>query len=542
VSKPHYVVPPETASASRRLVSVAGLGTLAAFATLGAVAAPVPAGRPALAGAAESTVVAQANWIMSAQLPDGAIAVWPDRPVLRLVHPYLANFAAIGLARAASVTGDASYADAAWSYLRWYASAESPQTGYVTDYDVVGGTELVSTGTEDSTDAYAGTYLAAVWDTYSATGNLAALRSVSGGVAGALAAIASTQQPDGLTWATPSWHVAYLMDNVQVLGGLEAATAIERVLGNSSLEQEAAARTSLMQSGIASLWDPATGAYDWARQQNGWQHPTDWSNLYPDALEQVSAVEWGAVPAGRAAGLMAHFSSSQPNWDQPNESAPYLSGASVELEKVSYWPSVAIALEASGSPGAAQSGLSNMLQAAGAANYGWPYTTGDAGETIVAASGGGLLASTAASTAPGGPPKRQKPPQRTPARQATKVTGQLDAHESHTSPGAARSQATGGARRTRGVRLVRSAHAELTANHLAVPRTTSPVTSPVAGSPAGRATAVVLPSQAGGATAGPLAAAAAGATALAGGLLLALRRRHRSLRPSLLPLRRPSRH
>jgi hypothetical protein len=536
------VVPPETASASRRLLSVAGLGTLAAFATLGAVVAPGPAGRPALAAAAESTVVAQANWIMSAQLPDGAIAVWPDRPVLRLVHPYLANFAAIGLARAASVTGDASYADAAWSYLRWYASAESPQTGYVTDYDVVGGTELVSTGTEDSTDAYAGTYLAAVWDTYSATGDLAALRSVSGGVAGALAAIASTQQPDGLTWATPSWHVAYLMDNVQVLGGLEAATAIERTLGNSSLEQEAAARTSLMESGIASLYDPAAGAYDWARQQNGWQHPTDWSNLYPDALEQVSAVEWGAVPPARAAGLMAHFSSSHPNWDQPNESAPYLNGASVELEKISYWPSVAIALEAIGSPGAAQSGLSNMLQAAGAANYGWPYTTGDAGETIIAASGGQLLASTAASTAPGVPSTRQKPPQRTPGhRPDGQTTGQLDGHERHTSPGGARSQATSGAPGSREARLVRRAHAELTADRLAVPRTTSPVPSPAAVARPGRTTAAVLPSEGGNAASGPLTAAVAGAAALAGGILLASRRRHRSLRPSLLPLRRTSR-
>ena len=352
----------------------------------------------ARAGAADlSAVTSQADWILSAQASNGAIAAWPDRPTLRLVWPYLSNFAAIGLAQATQVTGNTVYAEHSWEYLRWYQSVEQPGTGYVTNYSSQNGVDWTSTGRYDSTDAYAGTYLAAVWDTYSATHDLGALRSLRSGIDGALEAIASTQQSDGLTWATPGWHVAYLMDNVQALGGLEAAAAIGRTLGDPSLASDATRRADAMQAGIASLWNPATGAYDWARQANGWQHPTAWSNLYPDSLEQVAAVEWGAVPASRSAALMAKFTAMQPEWSDPTAMANYLNGSTVQPAKVSYWPSAAIAYNSVGDTGLASSGLSTMLGSAASVHYSWPYTTGDAGEVVVAASGGQLLFPTSGS-------------------------------------------------------------------------------------------------------------------------------------------------
>ncbi|HET9092486.1 MAG TPA: hypothetical protein VFN50_08750, partial [Acidimicrobiales bacterium] len=212
---------------------------IAAVPVAGALADP---GTAAAASSQTSTIAEQATWILSAQAGNGAIAVWPDRPTLRLVWPYLSNFAAMGLARATQVTGDPVYAEHSWDYLRWYQSVEQPGTGYVTDYSSQNGVDWTSTGHYDSTDAYAGTYLAAVWDTYSATHDLSALQSVSAGVAGALGAIASTQQSDGLTWATPTYQCAYLMDNAQALGGLRSAAAIETVLGNTSLASQAATR------------------------------------------------------------------------------------------------------------------------------------------------------------------------------------------------------------------------------------------------------------------------------------------------------------
>ena len=45
---------------------------------------------------------ADADWILSAQLPDGAIANYSDR---QAVWPYLSNFAALGLVRANRAKG-----------------------------------------------------------------------------------------------------------------------------------------------------------------------------------------------------------------------------------------------------------------------------------------------------------------------------------------------------------------------------------------------------------------------------------------------------
>jgi len=95
---------------------------------------------------------------------EGAIARWPDQP-LQAVIPYWSSYAAMGLSRAAQVTGNTSDAAAAWAYLDWYASEENA-AGYVTDFTVVDNTTLVSTGSMDSTDAYAGTFLTAAWDTF----------------------------------------------------------------------------------------------------------------------------------------------------------------------------------------------------------------------------------------------------------------------------------------------------------------------------------------------------------------------------------------
>jgi len=338
-----------------------------------------------------ATIVAEANWIVSAQIPDGAIGVWPDTPTVRLVWPYLANMAATGLARATEVTGDQSYAQHAWAYLQWYSSVEQPGTGYVTDYKVDNGTTPVSTGTFDSTDAYAGTFLSAAWDTYAATGNQQELASIAGGIAGALHAIATTQQPDGLTWATPTWQVAYLMDNAQAYGGLVAAGRLEAALGNSALAAQATQRAATMEAGIQSLWDPATGAYDWAKQANGWQHPTEWSNFYPDAMEEVVAVQWGAVTGGRAQRLMDTFEQDHSDWSSPTAQDDYLSGATVETQPVGYWPMAGVAFDAVGHTQKASSGVNQILTAAAQVGYGWPYTTGDAGDAIMALSGGPAL-------------------------------------------------------------------------------------------------------------------------------------------------------
>jgi len=129
---------------------------------------------PAPSGATLASIEADADWIASAQLPDGAIANYPFNGTSAAIQPYVANYGAIGLAEASAISGDMTYAGVAWSWLFWYAAHMDPTTGYVTDYDYANGVET-STGSFDSTDAYAGTFLAAAWDTYAATDNAANL-------------------------------------------------------------------------------------------------------------------------------------------------------------------------------------------------------------------------------------------------------------------------------------------------------------------------------------------------------------------------------
>jgi len=56
-----------------------------------------------------------AEWILSSQLPDGAIAQYPD---FTRINPYLGNYVAMGLVRAWAKTGNTAYVDAA---ERWFA-------------------------------------------------------------------------------------------------------------------------------------------------------------------------------------------------------------------------------------------------------------------------------------------------------------------------------------------------------------------------------------------------------------------------------------
>ncbi len=318
-----------------------------------------------------------ADWILRAQLPDGAIATQVDR---RHIQPYFANSAAKGLAMAARDTGDPRYAAAAWRWLRWYAAHEG-HLGYVTDYDVAAGGQQTSTGAMDSTDAYAGTYLIAVQAIWSLTRNRSQLVSLQHGIVAAVGAIESTQDSDGLTWAKPGWHVKYLMDQGEAFAGLRAAVLLGDALGNRTLADQARADAAAMTAGVAALWNPATGSYDWAKFGNGARRATDWTKLYPDAAQQPWAVAFGLVPAPRATALMRRFDAAQPNWYKPAALAKSDTGSA----PVGYWPAIGSAFLRVGDVARAGAAYTAIRGAALTANRAWPFNTAPAGELLVLA-------------------------------------------------------------------------------------------------------------------------------------------------------------
>jgi hypothetical protein len=344
--------------------------------------------------AALVSIEADANWIASAQLPDGALANYPFNGTSAAIQPYMSNYGAIGLAEAAIATGDTTYADDAWNWLSWYAAHMDPTTGYVTDYNYQNGVET-STGSFDSTDAYAGTFLAAAWDTYSAQPSSTKLAQLLPAIKLAVQAIESTQQPDGLTWATPSYHAKYLMDNAEVYGGLVGAENLARAAGDNTFAAEATQDATSSFDGIQALWNSATDSYDWARAgaDSSTDTPTDWSVIYPDALEQMWAIAWDATTSSHAATILSQFATDQPHWDVPTDTAPQLTNATVSPSEIGYWPFAATAYVAVGDPAADETAATSLQTAADAASESWPWNTGLAGQLVIALAETGPVAS-----------------------------------------------------------------------------------------------------------------------------------------------------
>jgi alpha-tubulin suppressor-like RCC1 family protein len=340
------------------------------------------AGAQAAAGVSDTTIAQIADdaaWIRSGQLPDGAIAWYVDK---QHISPYLANYAAIGLAEAYKVTGDAADLDAATSWLQWYAAHEGPD-GVVTDYNVNADGSETSTGDEDSTDGYAGTFLMAVQAVYRAGASTATMQSLAAGVQGAVQAINLTRDTDGLTWAKPAWHVKYLMDQVEADAGLVAAVSVAPATGQQALAGHWLSAEIAVSAGIDGLWDPATTAYDWAKHDNGVQVSTDWSRLYSDAMEQAWMAALMPLPAGRAATLMGAVTAYHPQWDQPAAIDQFSDGT----RDVGYWPVAGWGLLKTGQTQAAASAAASIRATATARNRAWDYTTGSAGELIILESG-----------------------------------------------------------------------------------------------------------------------------------------------------------
>lgn len=264
-----------------------------------------------------------ADWIMQSVITSGpmagAIAQYIDKQEIR---PYMANFAAMGLARAYQLTGDEDYIDAVWNYLNWYQDNKNAD-GYVHDWSYISSVWDEAPNTNltnpyDSTDAYAGTYLIAVRAAYIADRNKTKLQSLEVGIQDAVNAMLSTQQSNGLMWAIPgpSYQVQLLEDNVEVNRGLGACVELSQVLENSSLQNTCDDALVTNTAGLETLWNNA-GFYYWARHNNGALDSPDWSTLSPDVMEEIWPVAWDIVSDSRAAILLDQLETNQPNWYDP---------------------------------------------------------------------------------------------------------------------------------------------------------------------------------------------------------------------------------
>jgi hypothetical protein len=249
--------------------------------------------------------------------------------------------------------------------------------GYVTDFHVVPG-GLVSTGSADSTDAYAAMFVLTVDAAQRAAPDATRLDALAPKVRLAVDAMRSTQRAGGLTAATPGWDVAYLMNDAEVFAGLKAAARLGRVVRDRDLVAEATGAARRLQRGFDRLWNPKVDAYDWAVHADGVREPTNWAQLYPDAVSQVWAVRYGLVRGPRAAALVRTFLRTHPSAHDPN-SVDLIDGA---LGLTGYWPGLGLAL-ASVDPDAPTRFLTGTRGATPTTGAAWPYSVQTAGDVLV---------------------------------------------------------------------------------------------------------------------------------------------------------------
>ncbi|MFC0081900.1 hypothetical protein ACFFRE_07035 [Aciditerrimonas ferrireducens] len=331
----------------------------------------------------DQTIRAQANWIASTQLSDGAI---PEAPVpagntSAYVTPYVSDYAVMGLARAAAVTGDQAYLSDAWKMLDFYARHEQPSTGYVDDFNVPypSGTGAEPTGHYNSTDSYAALFLLGAYETVEAGGGTIPRADswVVGAATTALDALLSTQQASGLFFATPTYTAALAMDNAEDDGGLLAAARLFGIAGDSEAATRARTAAERLGTGIQKdMWNATQGSFDWAVPESGAPNVSNVATTkYPDAVAQAWMVGYGAVTPTEAFELVNELEGFQPelfSWSEGHQ-----------LFAVALW-----ALEQVGHQRAAREDAASISADLVAASYHWPVTTGAVGELIVAETGG----------------------------------------------------------------------------------------------------------------------------------------------------------
>lgn len=232
----------------------------------------------------------EAEAILRCVHPEGAILVAPASQGGERVVPYFANLAAIGLVVAYTLTRNRRYLSAAEGWLRWY-TRHLNHDGTIDDYRLQGN-RLEPVGDCDSTDSYAATYLEALQryqQAQPAPHRLASLEPTLEAVSGA---IRLTLQPDGLTWAKPSYRVKLLMDNVEVYRGWRAAALLAQQRGRVSEVQALQRSAERTLNAIEErLFLQERGYYAWAMHENGIRE-SELNSWYPSVMAQLMAVAW----------------------------------------------------------------------------------------------------------------------------------------------------------------------------------------------------------------------------------------------------------
>ena len=211
------------------------------------------------------------------------------------VNPYFTNLYALSLVRHRLGSGEVD------DYVSWYLDhLNYPDrhglTGTIDDMDVRPGGRLERTGSYDSVDGYAGTFLLLLDEWEQAGGDRALLEANRARIQDVAWLLLRLQDPDGLVRALPDANARYLMDNCEAYAGLLAYDALSRRLGWDTGPRHRVAAEDIREAVLSRLSDGPGRRFHWA-DAGGVPHRSDWEVFYPDALAQLFPILYGVVDA-----------------------------------------------------------------------------------------------------------------------------------------------------------------------------------------------------------------------------------------------------
>lgn len=259
------------------------------------------------------------RWLLTLQydtpgLPSYGAMKWHDSVATRLagvdyyrIEPYFAHMTAFYALEASP----AAAKNMARDWINWWASRRNPVThtalvtyisadGMHVATALPGSVPAVHPDVEDATDSNLALWLlvlARYVALFGTDGLLPDWQTHAAEVFDFLHGPQVRDPADGMTWATPTYHIKYLMDNVEVWAGVDAAQALFALIGDNARRAQAKAwaeqlRTQIMRPHTqGGLWDESSGLWAVHKDGGGNVQRATLTNAYPDALAQV----WPAI-------------------------------------------------------------------------------------------------------------------------------------------------------------------------------------------------------------------------------------------------------
>ncbi len=240
-------------------------------------------------------VVTCMTLVRGCQLPDGAFAqVSPgdktNAPVW--IAPYFASYAALALLAGQGHKQNSDDLSRVGRWLAWCAKSQSAD-GYWTDFEGTA-TAYTSNGKVDAWDSSAALFLLVAGRYHRAGGH--ATPALTAAAKKALTCIETVTGQDGLTWATPTHKIKYLMDNIEVCAGLRAGATFFHATGAEAEAARADDQAGRIAKRLPDYWLPADNLYAYALHANG-SYEGGLGTSYPHGLAQLFGIAFIAPKA-----------------------------------------------------------------------------------------------------------------------------------------------------------------------------------------------------------------------------------------------------